>query len=212
MRLSTLILGACTAIAAFASPIQTGGLSNGVAHVVDEDGKLYELENTGHSNVRVISKERKNGYYVRPISFHIEPAHVCNFYLESTRGVGSLIGQYAGPMDAEFGVDWVAFYECWPVGLEARSPAPTYSPCGFVTAHTGEEVDLAVDSRIDFYLHGKRFNPVGYHVLDHCVCKFGLSNGRSGTSPDLVVTGYDSSNDKVIGLMGLHDYECSFTH
>ena len=77
-------------------------------------------------------------------------------------------------MDATFGIDWAAFYECWPVGLKARSPAPSYSPCGFVTAQTGDEVVLAVDSRTNFYLHGKRFNLTAYRVLDHCVCKFGV--------------------------------------
>ncbi|KAG9186642.1 hypothetical protein G6011_09750 [Alternaria panax] len=95
-----------------------------VGYVTDGEGKVYQLEITGHQNVRVVTSDRKDGYYIMPISYHVEPAHACNFYSEATRGIGYLIGEFKGPVDADFGKsEWAAFYECWNEDLERASPS-----------------------------------------------------------------------------------------
>jgi hypothetical protein len=93
-----------------------------VGCVTDGEGKVYQLEVTGHNNVRVITSDRKDGWYINPTSYHVEAAHACNFYSEATRGVGYLIGEFQGPVDADFGSHWAAFYECWDNDLEPMSP------------------------------------------------------------------------------------------
>jgi hypothetical protein len=94
-----------------------------VGYVTDSEGKVYQLDITGHNNVRVISSERNDGYYIQPTSYHVESAHACNFYSEATRGVGYLIGEFPGPVEADFSSNiWAAFYECWNEDLEPTSP------------------------------------------------------------------------------------------
>jgi hypothetical protein len=89
-------------------------------HITSDQGKVYQLENTGHNNVRVITRDRKDGYYIRPISYYVESEYACNFYSESTRGVGYLIGEFHGPVGGEFGSHWAAFYECWGINSESK--------------------------------------------------------------------------------------------
>jgi hypothetical protein len=98
-------------------------LISNIGHVADNMGNIYQLNNTGHNNVRVITLDRQDGYYIHPVSYHIESStHACNFYSESTRGVGYLIGEFQGPVDADFVGDWAAFYECWDVDSEPALP------------------------------------------------------------------------------------------
>jgi hypothetical protein len=89
-------------------------------HVTRDEGKVYQLENTGHNNASVITRDRKDGHYIRPTSYYVEPAHVCNFYSESTRGVGYLIGEFHGAVGGYFGSHWAAFYECWGGNPESK--------------------------------------------------------------------------------------------
>ena len=111
----------------------------------------------------------------------MEAAHTCKFYSEATRGVGYVIGQFTGPVDAVFGnTEWAAFYECWDAKLGYRAPVvearntPIHGSCGVVTSPTGEIQTLGVDGRTDFAIDGEHYHPVAYHVLDHCICSIGL--------------------------------------
>ncbi|KAI4695702.1 hypothetical protein J4E81_006030 [Alternaria sp. BMP 2799] len=92
-----------------------------VAHVTDCNGKTYMLDTTGQNNIRVITQDRADGYYIQPVSYHVDSGTTCNFYSESTRGVGYPIGKYYGPVDGDFVGDWAAFYECWDVESEIES-------------------------------------------------------------------------------------------
>jgi hypothetical protein len=123
-------------------------------------------------NVRVITSDRKDGYYIRPVSYHIAADHICKFYLESTRGVGGLIGEFKGPVDAGFGADWAAFYECWHLALAA----PREAECGFVIVPDGGLRPLNPTSdpkNVTRFLdtNDEVVNPVIYHV-EHCQCDF----------------------------------------
>ncbi|KAL1792108.1 hypothetical protein ACET3X_009859 [Alternaria dauci] len=114
MHFSTILSALAFAAAAVA---------NEVGYVTDSEGKAYQLDITGHKNIRVITSDRKDGYYINPTSYHVEPAHACNFYSEATRGVGYLIGEFQGPVDADFGSNnWAAFYECWSEDLGSTPP------------------------------------------------------------------------------------------
>jgi hypothetical protein len=68
------------AISVFASPIQSGEVvQSAVGNVVDAQGKVYELQNTGTPNIRVIT-DKINGEFVRPVSFNVASMYTCKFY------------------------------------------------------------------------------------------------------------------------------------
>ncbi|CAA9958665.1 hypothetical protein CFE70_002180 [Pyrenophora teres f. teres 0-1] len=130
MYLSTLLAGACVIASTFAAPVQTSeSCVQEAAHVTGPEGQVYQLHNTETNNIRIITPDRKNDYYVRPNSYHVASDHTCKFYSEATRGVGHVIGQFTGPLDAVFdSTEWAAFYECWDAKPEERA-APVAEAC-----------------------------------------------------------------------------------
>ncbi|KAF1837242.1 hypothetical protein BDW02DRAFT_595745 [Decorospora gaudefroyi] len=208
MRFSTLVGAYLVVASVLASPIETADRQlHEVGHVTDADGKGYQLTDTGVPNIRVITSDRKDGYYIRPVSCHVEPDHVCKFYSESTRGIGYLIGEYKGPVDADFGIHWAAFYECWEVDLKACDAAIT--SCGWVGARGSDaKAPLNGDGETPFILDGQKFTPVRYHVDDHCQCYFLVQNGRGGPAAGLTVKGPDNDS---FGMLQPYAYNCTFT-
>jgi hypothetical protein len=121
-------------------------------------------------HVRVITNDREDGYYIRPVRYYVAADHVCAFYKEATHGVGGLIGEFKGPVDASFGADWAAFYECWnPSFLKARE-----AECGFVVAPDSSLMPLNVkEGKTRFEdVNEQLVIPVYYNVSEHCQCDF----------------------------------------
>jgi hypothetical protein len=140
---------------------------------VTVDGKNYELSITGVPNIRVITDDRKDGYYIRPDSYHVTAGHVCKFYSEATRGVGSLIGEFKGPVDASFGADWAAFYECCnPALAPVVARDASIAECGFVVAPSGLQMPLDLRGKTRFDVDEQLIIPVYYMVAEHCQCDF----------------------------------------
>ncbi|KAF1841091.1 uncharacterized protein K460DRAFT_198485 [Cucurbitaria berberidis CBS 394.84] len=120
MRLPTFIASVFVAATPIvATPIQSLSLAEGPpGNVFDANAKIYSLKDTGIGNIYIIT-DKIDGYFMRPVSFHVEQDYVCKFYSESTRGIGSLIGTYEGPLDGTFGDDWAAFYQCSQIAGKA---------------------------------------------------------------------------------------------
>jgi ribosomal protein S28E/S33 len=106
---------------------------------------------------------------------------------ESTRGVGSPIGQFNGPTRGSF-QDKVECYKCWRTGsltdvptIRSRADASPISnraiPCGFVRTAAGDILSLKETSRNrtrlqGFSINGQYYTPVSFHVSEICSCRF----------------------------------------
>ncbi|KAL6708400.1 hypothetical protein ACN47E_002663 [Coniothyrium glycines] len=188
------VLAAVLALAAStkASPLLFNESAHGpVGHVADAQGKVYTLRDTA-PDIRVIA-DKVDGQFVRPTIFDIGPEHTCNFYSESTRGVGYLIGQYKGPASGTFAQkDWAAFYECWKNTEEAEvdstdsevmSRQTKSIPCGYALTSDGMQLTMSEGKGrypFEFAVNGVKYIPSKYHIADHCSCDFFGPHGRSG--------------------------------
>jgi hypothetical protein len=98
--------------------------------------------------------------------------------MESTRGVGPLIGEFKGPVDADFGADWAVFYECWHVAFALQARSAAEAECGFVIAPDGGQMALnpTSDSKsvTRFDVNEQLIIPVIYNVAEHCHCDFSV--------------------------------------
>ncbi|KAF1944448.1 hypothetical protein EJ02DRAFT_452312 [Clathrospora elynae] len=129
MHFSMLITGSLAAVTpVLASPIQPTEPLLEVGHVTLRNGTVYPLQETGIPDIRVITFDKENDYFVRPITYHVEENYVCKFFEESSRGVGPVIGEWKGPADGEFGDNWAAFYMCWHIAKSANIVFATTSP------------------------------------------------------------------------------------
>ncbi|KAH9865877.1 hypothetical protein J1614_009464 [Plenodomus biglobosus] len=107
--ITTLLLSSILTTATRNPPLSTIFPNSNPGHVTDATGTQYALSTTGHNNIRVITANM-NGAYMKPISYSINAHHVCKFWNEATRGVGYLVGEFAGPVEAGFGQHWAAFF------------------------------------------------------------------------------------------------------
>jgi hypothetical protein len=133
--------------------------SSGVGYVRGGNSRFYFLEYTGVGEIKQIAKDEYKSYFVRPICFHLEPGYSCNFYEQSVRGHGPLIGQYEGPIESYFDMEYASHYECWLSGSEhppqrmrrqrpndRHRPSPLEGkPCGYIGVSPCLDNKFAVD-------------------------------------------------------------------
>ncbi|EOA81921.1 hypothetical protein ACJQWK_05375 [Exserohilum turcicum] len=132
MRLSSLLLSACTVSAALAASIPSRAASiasreeeeewDGVAYVRGGDAAYYVLGITPPGQAKIIAYwPTGTAWFVRPIEFAISAGYACYFYKETPYGPGERIGEFQGPIQASFDDFFAAFYSCWRVVLDNPS-------------------------------------------------------------------------------------------
>ncbi|KAH7080609.1 hypothetical protein BKA63DRAFT_247935 [Paraphoma chrysanthemicola] len=179
MRLLLLAITALVAVA-FGAPAPSEEVAHTVAgSVVTNKGVLYEMQDLGQE-IRAFAGKVDDGYYPHPATYKINEGFKCRFYLDSTRGVGTLIGEFTGSGD--FGNNWVAFYACWHTTAVViqREPEPAGSeviPCGYTLTANGGNPSLSETGKNPtrlryFAINGVPYVPVRYHVKQNCGCRF----------------------------------------
>ncbi|KAF2131795.1 hypothetical protein P153DRAFT_383884 [Dothidotthia symphoricarpi CBS 119687] len=205
MRFSSIIAG----VFAVATVVQSSPVTkytpfyDTCGSVIDNTTKVYVLQNRGWGEPHAIG-DKHDGYYPMAATFHVDGGYACKFYNEATRGIGSLIGQYYGLTDGNFGDNWAAFYECWKVkeGDEITSDAITttdpkdvslasqnaYPPCGYVYSVECGQYSLNESGKgkmQNFEINGESYMPIWYHVSSHCDCRF-FSSLTTRFGPELL--------------------------
>ncbi|KAH3980225.1 hypothetical protein HBH52_089540 [Parastagonospora nodorum] len=180
MRFPT-ILGALAAVGSvIAAPLVSAPSSLRIAgEVITNKGVHYSM--TDLNEIKAFDNQIDNGRYPYPVDYNVESGFHCIFYREATRGVGSPIGEYYGPVTGKF-EEWIAFYKCFVVnGKEVAARAPEDDdemiPCGQVTTAAGDTHDLNETTKnagqhAEFTVNGERYEPWPFHVTDTCTCNF----------------------------------------
>ncbi|KAF2856444.1 hypothetical protein T440DRAFT_485539 [Plenodomus tracheiphilus IPT5] len=171
------VQGSCThcGTAVFCTPVRpTLNVRGDPGLVTDAAGKQYALYDTGDSNIRVIT-DKINGEFMKPVSYIINSNHICKFWSEATRGVGYLIGEFKGPVEAEFGSHWAAYFECWDVTkavnvakpiTEAHSLAGNVLDVNNVAIMLQVKEEVTVIGKKEYYYDPKSVNVAEGHTCE----------------------------------------------
>jgi hypothetical protein len=118
------------------------------------------------------------------VSFAVQPPQkvpksgvelTCRRSRESTRGVGSPIGMFVGPVIGDFGEDWVQSYKCWFTKDKKEIEGVANPPAGIARLPGGDTkfiYETTKDHSMTFNLNGEPYYPIGFRVWGGRICKF----------------------------------------